>query len=483
MAIIGFVWVKIFELIFKVVRWLARNVKQRLPDRFQRHIGMRRNLDGKAINSILCHEAIKTILIILSIPSFLMLVFAAFYAPSALKSIQKGDTLLLSILSVSAIILLLAYFSFRIASFKEKVKSAKNEYTRLGVSLQTKFEEKEKQQNIDYQRKLSELEKRESKIKSVLQSETPFKHAALMAADFESILFDDVARKLTYKKHPARSAAQEVKEIKKLHKSSLRILKEMQYKQDFLISVFPELEQYIEDDQSLLHVSSYESYDSFKSDRDRVADWLSPEEYKTLSIHQRNQLALDRYKLRNKSKWEIGMEYELYIGYLLRKESLEVIQYGIEKGLSDLGRDIIAQKRNKAGTEIIYIIQCKRWSTNKELHENVICQLFGTSMEYQIKNQHMNRSQIVPMLVTTAPLSEMAKEFARRLGVSVKTIQMGEYPMIKCNIDSMIYHLPFDQQYYTTKIEENKGEFYAWTVKEAVDKGYRRAMKYYNLNQ
>ena len=45
------------------------------------------------------------------------------------------------------------------------------------------------------------------------------------------------------------------------------------------------------------------------------------------------------------------------------------------------------------------------------------------------------------------------------------------------NNGKKIYHLPFDQQYYRTKIELH-GEFYAWTVEEAVNAGFRRARRY-----
>ena len=74
----------------------------------------------------------------------------------------------------------------------------------------------------------------------------------------------------------------------------------------------------------------------------------------------------------------------------------------------------------------------------------------------------------------------MANEFAKRLDVSIYVVKKGEYPMIKCNISNdgnKIYHLPFDQQYYRTEIKKY-GEFYAWTVKEAVNAGFRRAFKY-----
>ena len=63
---------------------------------------------------------------------------------------------------------------------------------------------------------------------------------------------------------------------------------------------------------------------------------------------------------------------------------------------------------------------------------------------------------------------------------------MGEYPVIKCNLGhdefgnkEKIYHLPFDQQYDRIKIEPEKGEFYAMTVEEAENNGFRKALKHY----
>lgn len=71
-------------------------------------------------------------------------------------------------------------------------------------------------------------------------------------------------------------------------------------------------------------------------------------------------------------------------------------------------------------------------------------------------------------------------EFAKRLGVSVVVAPKGDYPMIKCNINdgNKIFHLPFDQQYYRTLIDK-PGEFYAWTIEEAVQAGFRRAYKHF----
>ena len=147
--------------------------------------------------------------------------------------------------------------------------------------------------------------------------------------------------------------------------------------------------------------------------------------------------------------------------------------------------DIIAIKDG-----ITYIIQCKRYSmknqdgTDKYIHENIICQLYGTTIEYQISNPRNDLfssfEKIVPVLYTTGRLSDMAKSFAEKLHVEIKYLEMGDYPMIKCNINEgrKIYHLPFDQQYWNTRIE-NEGELYAWTVKEAEEAGFRRAKRWH----
>ena len=48
-------------------------------------------------------------------------------------------------------------------------------------------------------------------------------------------------------------------------------------------------------------------------------------------------------------------------------------------------------------------------------------------------------------------------------------------------IKTKIYHLPFDQKYDVTKIDK-KGEFYAMTVREAEEAGFRRSFRWYGSN-
>jgi hypothetical protein len=53
--------------------------------------------------------------------------------------------------------------------------------------------------------------------------------------------------------------------------------------------------------------------------------------------------------------------------------------------------------------------------------------------------------------------------------------------MIKCNVNpskkEKIYHLPFDQQYDRTQVSR-RGECYVATVREAEQRGFRRAWRH-----
>jgi hypothetical protein len=111
----------------------------------------------------------------------------------------------------------------------------------------------------------------------------------------------------------------------------------------------------------------------------------------------------------------------------------------------------------------------------------VICQLYGTTIEYRLK--HKDEKKVIPMLVTTTELSDIAKAFAEELGVVIKILPYEDFPMIKCNINNgvKIFHLPFDQQYWRTDINK-PGEFYAMTVAEAEAAGFRRAQRHIARN-
>ena len=314
--------------------------------------------------------------------------------------------------------------------------------------------------------------------KKLIQKEfnQKFKFCAEYIADLFLNDYENFADYLDNKPHPAHKKAQDVRELKQKTKEYIKEYKLMRYEYDMLFSLFPELENYLE----YYSAEKSETIEDVKENYDYVQSWISKDEYSSLDENTRNQLALDRYiESRKKSKWAIGRDYEMFIGHEYEKKGYKVTYTGITDRLEDKGRDLIAQKDNE-----ILIIQCKNWSKYKEIHENHICQLFGTTVQYNIENNLLFKA--TPVFITSATLSETALKFAEYLGVQViQNKKLEEFPRIKCNINNKekIYHLPFDQQYDRTIIGDQKGEFFAWTVQEAVNKGFRRAKKYFYVKQ
>ncbi len=299
---------------------------------------------------------------------------------------------------------------------------------------------------------------------------------------------------LTHKKHPAYTTAEIVREIKNEKKELRKENKILAYKINYFEKLFPWLTELIAEDESEdipVHIADEDV--SSNDNEDRVKNFLTSEEYKKLPSVVRNQKALDRYLAnRNKSKWAIGRDYEMYVGYLYEQAGYAIEYKGILDGFDDLGRDIIATKNGE-----VCIIQCKYWAQYKEIHEKHIFQLFGTTMEYWIKNfkngkkpktfeefaKFLSGNKLRPIFFTSTKLSTKAKEMANALSIEImESKPIGEFPRIKCNISGRdsekIYHLPFDQQYDRTIIGDRNGEFCAFSVKEAEDAGFRRAFKH-----
>lgn len=303
-------------------------------------------------------------------------------------------------------------------------------------------------------------------------------------ADYKMIIWERAVDSLLRKPHPisfakAREYERQIADFKE------RILveyKNIEYQYNYLLAMFPELQEYI-DGEAVQELSSEvpEELD------DKRQYYIPKEEWETLNESQKSQIALDRYNERRRlTNSQVGRDYEEYIAFLFRNRCKGAVidMYGEQKGLADLGRDLIVKHSGK-----VYIVQCKRWSQDRVIREKHIMQLFGTTIEYcwEMKKKDIHPldvigKSVIPVFVTTTELSPTANRFAERLGVIVYKVPMGDYPQIKCNIGKegeRIYHLPFDQQYNTTIIEHNKGEFMAWTVQEAEDRGFRHAMRHY----
>ncbi len=296
-------------------------------------------------------------------------------------------------------------------------------------------------------------------------------------SELENVKGELSAKELRYKKHPAYTAAEKVREVSAEKRELYKELVEWKYRAKYYEELYPWLEEDVAAEIAVdIETRIIDELQQNETDDDPVRFYMTPEQYKSLSPTERNQRALDRYwSGRRKSKWLVGKMYERYVGYLYEKSGWSVQYFGIEKRFDDLGRDLIA----KRGKEI-HIIQCKNWSQYKQIYENSIFQLFGTYFTYA--NDHPNH-KVVPVFCTTTKLSDTASEFARRLDITVRENHKldPEYPTIKCNVSrdgQKIYHLPFDQQYDRVIIEPHKGEFFAKTCLEAEAAGFRRAFKH-----
>lgn len=361
-----------------------------------------------------------------------------------------------------------------------------------------RLEEKQKSQALDFARREATLNRRERSLnereKQLNEREKQFNvkqdffdesrkkvlsssvWLAKTYADLDAQKARWAEERLTYKNHPAFAAAEKVKEFGQLRRQAVLSAKTAQYQLDYFLTLFPQLEDYLDlrpEEVAELIKDTPESEDEYVL----AYGWLSSEEYATLSDAEKWQLALDRYNKRQKSKWQIGIEYERYIGYLLEQKGYTVHYNGATEGVEDMGRDLIAENSTN-----YLIVQCKRWAQEKVIHEKHIFQLYGTTVLQKLHQK--TPKNIIGVFVTTADVSPLALDCADYLDIQVYTqIPYMDYPKIKCNYSNTgekIYHLPFDQQYDRTLIKPNSRDFYAQTVQEAESKGFRHAFRWHS---
>lgn len=370
----------------------------------------------------------------------------------------------------------------RIHDIKEK--DAEKEKAKLA---QQKLEDDKRELFIKYKEEVKKS------LDIILSEKTQgFPWLATAIAEYYANYDNIFATYLTTKPRPAFIQADRIREIAKEKKLFKKEFLTSKYIIEYYESLFPWLREYVGFNSEELIQSIYK--ENIREEEDPVYFYV-PESRNNekLSVSERNQRALDRYWNRDKDPWQVGRDYERYIGYLYENKGYKVQYHGIEKLKEDLGRDLICTKG-----ELIEIVQCKYWSSQKgiPIRENHITQLYGTTVKYFLDhkiNTHvvqldlfpdlLKKSNIIPVLTTTTVLSETAKDFAKVLGIRIDKISMvNDYPSIKCNINfqtnDRIYHLPFDQQYDNTKIDTSKGERWAKTVKEAESYDFRRAWRW-----
>jgi len=215
---------------------------------------------------------------------------------------------------------------------------------------------------------------------------------------------DDAEYKaLLYKKRPARKAAKELRDVKADRRETLKQLKLLQYQIASYKEYFPILEEYEEPIlNERIPLKSGMSFEDLDDNSDRTILFLEEEEYKRLSVCDRNQLALARYIKSHKSTWEIGRFYERFIGYQYESEGWDVEYYGAIKGFEDLGRDLVCKRNNAT-----QIIQAKCWSAEKVIREKHVFQLYGTIVCYEAEN-NLKAGSVKSVFITTTMLSNVA---------------------------------------------------------------------------
>lgn len=321
-------------------------------------------------------------------------------------------------------------------------------------------------------KKQAELENAFSEMTSQYEQDNPW--LAKQVADFITLYDERTYQKILTRRSAHPETVVGLRKSLNEKKHYIQLYKQAQYQLAVYESVFPFLQEFREVHPADIPDIISSSVDD-KPDYDRVRDWLSKEEYSALDPNVREMLALERYISRKKTNWEVGIEYEQYVGYQCERRGYRVEYTGATQGLEDMGRDLVLTARDGRAV----VIQCKRWSSEKTIHEKHIFQLYGTVVTMSVKH----KIPVVGVFVTTTNLSDLARDCAHALGVLVvENYPMADYPRIKCNIGKngeRIYHMPYDQQYNNVVISRDKGEFYTFTNEEAQSRGYRRAWRWH----
>lgn len=351
-------------------------------------------------------------------------------------------------------------------AYQKDMLTAKEDFINKELQSHRKLKKEHQQEYIKQKEEIQQI---------VNEKSQTYPWLANLYADYLMTFDEEEAERLRNKSRPAEKAAETVQRIAREKRELNTKCKLIEHQLLVYENLFPWLLEYKEltpeDAAEYAQVSTAD-----ENEYTILKNWLSPEEYNKLPAIQKYQLALDRYNSKQKSKWQIGIDYERFIGYQYEQLGYKVKYNGALQGLEDMGRDLIASKDNT-----VLVIQCKRWAKEKTIHEKHIFQLYGSMTLAKRENSDKT---IKGVFVTTTYLSPVAKDCANILRIKViENKHFEPYPQIKCNISKTgekIYHLPFDQQYDTTMINPKDGDFYATTVQEAEDAGFRRAWRWHD---
>lgn len=367
---------------------------------------------------------------------------------------------------------------------REKKIYESEKYLKDQVNIATdKILESVRNREIEIENSIKKLNECEFAFHTMISEKTiGFPWVAEKYADYITFISGSDELTLRKKTQPAMKAADKVKEYSQLASISEKRARIAEGQLAYYEYLFPWLTDFKEIPDEIIIKDDNSEKRTVESDP--AQKLLSSGEWENLPSTEKFQKALDRYWKRKKHNWEIGRDYERFIGHEYENAGWNVTYFGAIKGFEDLGRDLVVEKNNA-----IQIIQCKYWAADKKIHEKHIFQLFGTCIMYRIDNEKNKRqcklvdtNSVSGVFVTSCTLSDTAIIVAKSLNIKViQSKKFEPFPSIKCNIgkdDEKIYHLPFDQMYDRIKIEKHKGEFYCATIAEAEAAGFRRAFRW-----
>ncbi|QKF65293.1 hypothetical protein [Campylobacter corcagiensis] len=175
----------------------------------------------------------------------------------------------------------------------------------------------------------------------------------------------------------------------------------------------------------------------------------------------------------NLSYDEIGKRYERYVGWYFEWVDMprkKVTYRGILEGKNDLGVDLVVEPSyDKA-----ILVQCKMWNQEKDMRYDILAKLHMARDLYRQQYPHKKEIKLM-LIIQNDNLDEKSREICKRLRIEYNpNIKYNdEYPMVKCNLESKIYHLPDDPLYDKIHMHKSTRKYVA-TIKEAEALGCRR---------
>lgn len=166
-----------------------------------------------------------------------------------------------------------------------------------------------------------------------------------------------------------------------------------------------------------------------------------------------------------------GYLYEHYIGYLLEQLKYKVDYHGIislQAGNPDGGIDLIAEN-----DECTLIIQCKNYGEKSKITSKTIRE-HHTVVEK--KEDEYSNKKIYGAIFGTSAFGKNIKKEAKEDKISLFCIELPKrFHVLKCKKTHGYYCFPADKGYYTLEINNDNGDCYCLTVKEAEEKGFTQS--------